>query len=97
MDATLDAARLPVPTDSDGDLVQPDHPFFGLIWANPERVSGTPCFAGTRVPVKIMFEYLEAGEPLDVFLGQFPSVTKAKAVAVLELYRTRLIGDLVPR
>lgn len=60
-------------------------------------MSGEPCFAGTRVPVKILFEHLEAGEPLSVFLEDFPSVTREHAVAVLELFQTRLLGELVPR
>jgi len=56
-----------------------------LITTSPDRLGGTPVFAGTRVPVQTLIEYLEAGDSLDVFLDQFPSVTREHAVAVLEL------------
>lgn len=55
-----------------------------LITVDPEIHSGTPVFAGTRVPIKTMFAHLEAGDSLEVFLDDFPSVTRAVAVAVLE-------------
>jgi uncharacterized protein (DUF433 family) len=60
------------------------------IKIDPEIVHGTPCFAGTRVPVKIHFEYLEGGHPLDYFLEGFPSVTREQATAVLELAKGKL-------
>jgi len=49
----------------EGDRIQPGHPLFGLIWINPLRVSGTPCFYGTRVPIKSLFDSIAAGETLD--------------------------------
>ena len=64
-----------------------------LITAKLERLSGTPVFAGTRVPVKALFDYLEAGDPLDEFLDDFPNVTREHAVAVLELARTAAIAE----
>ena len=54
-----------------------------LITATPDRMSGTPVFAGTRVPVQNLFDYLEGGEPLDEFLIDFPNVTREHAEAVL--------------
>lgn len=54
-----------------------------LIVVDPEIQSGAPVFAGTRVPVQNLFDYLEEGDSLDVFLKQFPSVTREQAVAVL--------------
>ena len=63
-----------------------------LITSSPERLGGTPVFAGTRVPVQTLIEYLEAGDPLDVFLDQFPSVTREHAVAVLELAKRALVA-----
>ena len=57
------------------------------IKIDPEIMSGTPCFAGTRVPVKTLFDYLEHGKPLDDFLRGFPSVTREQALAVLEIAR----------
>ena len=65
-----------------------------LIAATPERMGGEPVFAGTRVPVKNLFDYLEGGEPLDEFLADFPNVTRAHAVAVLELARTKAVSGL---
>ena len=55
-----------------------------LITVDPDMQSGTAVFAGTRVPVQNLFDYLEDGDCLDVFLRQFPSVTRDQAVAVLE-------------
>ena len=54
-----------------------------LVTSRPDFVSGTPCFAGTRVPVKGLFDYLAKGHPLDEFMRQFPSVSREHAVAVL--------------
>lgn len=51
-------------------------------------------FAGTRVPVKNLFDYLEAGEPLEEFLIDFPNVSRAHAVAVLELARTKVAAEV---
>ena len=61
-----------------------------LITRSPDRLSGAAVFAGTRVPVQTLMEYLEGGEPLDAFLADFPSVTREHAVAVLELARQAL-------
>jgi len=55
------------------------------IEINPEKVSGTPVFSGTRVPVKNLFDYLEGGESIDDFLEGFPPVTREQAIAVLEM------------
>ena len=67
-----------------------------LITVDPEIHSGTPVFAGTRVPIKTLFDHLEAGEPLEVFLDDFPSVSRALAVAVLEEARAALLPDAHP-
>ena len=53
-------------------------------------------FTGTRVPVENLFDYLEAGEPLEQFLLDFPAVDRAKAVAVLETAREALAMDAHP-
>jgi uncharacterized protein (DUF433 family) len=55
----------------------------GLIWTDPERMSGVPCFDKTRVPITHLFEYLEAGESLESFLDGFEGVTREQAVGVL--------------
>lgn len=64
-----------------------------LITIDPEIHSGAPVFAGTRVPVKTLFAHLEAGDSLEVFLDDFPSVSREMAVAVLEEARAALIPD----
>jgi uncharacterized protein (DUF433 family) len=66
-----------------------------LITASPDRLSGTPVFAGTRVPVQTLIDYLEGGDPLDVFLQDFPSVTREHAIAVLELAKSALLAKAV--
>ncbi len=55
-----------------------------LITTSPDRLSGTPVFAGTRVPVQSLIDYIEGGDSLDAFLDDFPSVTREHAIAVLE-------------
>jgi len=67
-----------------------------VVHRDPEILGGTPVFVGTRVPVKILFEYLEAGDSLDVFLDQFPSVRREQAVAALELAREVIAPDAHP-
>jgi uncharacterized protein (DUF433 family) len=56
-----------------------------LITVDPETLAGIPVFRGTRVPVKTLFDYLEAGDRLDDFLDDFPTVSREHAVAVLEI------------
>ncbi len=55
-----------------------------IITASPEVLGGTPVFAGTRVPVKNLTDYLEAGDTIDEFLEDFPSVSREQAIAMLE-------------
>ena len=59
-------------------------------------MGGTPCFAGTRVPVKNLFDYLSAGRSLDDFLEGFPTVTREQATAVLEVARERVTHHPAP-
>ena len=61
-----------------------------LIQVDSEIMGGKPCFAGTRVPVKNLFDSLARGRPLDEFLFDFPTVTRAQALAVLDLAREKL-------
>jgi len=61
-----------------------------LITSSPDRLGGTPVFAGTRVPVQSLIDYLESGDSLDLFLDQFPSVSREHAIAVLELAKRAL-------
>ena len=69
--------------------MQPDH----VIHCDPDIQGGAPVFVGTRVPVKNLFDYLEAGDSLEDFLKSFPSVTREQAVAALELAREALVPN----
>lgn len=55
-----------------------------VVHCDPEIMSGTPVFVGTRVPFQTLVDYLEAGHPLDEFLDDFPTVNRELAVAALE-------------
>lgn len=55
-----------------------------IITSSPEVMGGTPVFAGTRVPVQTLVDYLKGGESIDEFLEGFPSVTKRQVIAFLE-------------
>lgn len=63
-----------------------------VVKIDPDILGGTPCFSGTRVPVKILFDYLEGGDSLDAFLDEFPSVRHEQAVALLEESRQALLA-----
>ncbi|MDO8630670.1 MAG: DUF433 domain-containing protein [Phycisphaerales bacterium] len=58
-----------------------------IVHTDPEIFGGKPVFVGTRVPVKTLYDHLEAGDSLDEFLESFPSVSREQAVAALELAR----------
>jgi uncharacterized protein (DUF433 family) len=60
------------------------------VRSDPQILGGTPCFAGTRVPVAALFDYLERGETVDAFIAQFPTVARAQALAPLELAKLRV-------
>ncbi len=64
-----------------------------LVSRDPEIMSGALCFAGTRVPVKNLFDYLEGSPTLEDFLEDFPTVSRERAVAVLEAAREGLSAD----
>ena len=64
-----------------------------LVKRDPEIMSGALCFSGTRVPVKNLFDYLEGSSSLEEFLEDFPTVSRSRAVAVLEAARESLAAD----
>lgn len=65
-----------------------------VIEINPDKVSGVPVFAGTRVPIKNLFDYLEGGDSLEDFLEGFPPVTREQAITVLELAEKSLLKEV---
>ena len=74
-------------------MVDTDVNIKDLVEVDSEKTSGTPCFIGTRVPVTHLFDYLEAGDSLDDFLKDFPSVTRDHALGVLELMKKRILTE----
>ena len=62
-----------------------------VVSRDTEVLRGTPVFVGTRVPIKILFDHLEAGDSLEVFLDDFPSVSREQAVKLLEDARIALL------
>jgi uncharacterized protein (DUF433 family) len=65
-----------------------------VIATNPGILGGEPVFRGTRVPFKILTDYLEGGDSLDEFLEQYPSITRDAAVAAIEEARLSLVAQL---
>ena len=72
--------RVPVRLEAERYFVERQ----SVIVSDPEILGGTPCFRGTRVPVDSLIDYLEAGDTLDEFLDNFPSVSRESAIAALE-------------
>lgn len=68
---------------------------YGQVSIDPEVMSGTPVFAGTRVPIQNLFDYIEGGDDLSEFLDDFPSVSKEVALAVLEMAKKSLLSEKV--
>ncbi len=64
-----------------------------VVSCNPEIMGGTPVFAGTRVPVQTLLDYLEAGESINDFLEGFPSVTRNQVIGFLEEAKDRLVDS----
>ena len=67
-----------------------------IVHSDPEILGGTVVFVGTRVPARILFEFLSAGDSLDKFLDAYPTVTRDQAVALLELAEDALVGSARP-
>ena len=64
-----------------------------VVHSDPEILGGTPVFAGTRVPLQNLIDYLEGGHPLDEFLEDFPSVSREQVVSVLEEAKNLLVAN----
>ena len=67
-----------------------------VVHSDPNILRGTPVFMGTRVPIKNLIDYLEAGDSLDEFLAYFPSDSRRSAIAALELAKQMLIASANP-
>lgn len=64
-----------------------------IVTSSPDILSGTPVFAGTRVPVQVLIDYLEGGETIDDFLTGFPTVTREQVLAFLEEAAARMVAQ----
>jgi len=62
-----------------------------IIDSDPEVLGGTPVFKGTRVPIKSLFDHLEAGDSIDDFLEGFPSVGRDQVISLLEISQERVL------
>ncbi|HEX3085909.1 MAG TPA: DUF433 domain-containing protein [Pyrinomonadaceae bacterium] len=62
-----------------------------IFHSDPEILSGTPVFCGTRVPIKSLFDHLEAGDSIDDFLEGFPTVARDQVIALLEMSQLRVL------
>jgi uncharacterized protein (DUF433 family) len=80
------------PEDLKGDLVLSGDPLFGVVWINPARMSGAPCFYGTRVPIKHLFDYLRAGHAIADFFEDFPGVTRQQVDHLLRQAEAALVA-----
>jgi uncharacterized protein (DUF433 family) len=63
-----------------------------VVWIDPERMSGTPCFKGTRVPIQALIDHIEGNSTLEDFLEGFPSVSREQAIQFIELAKDNLIA-----
>jgi len=64
-----------------------------LISSSPDVMGGTPVFAGTRVPIQTLLDYLEGGETIDDFLEGFPTVSREQVIAFLEEAKARMVAS----
>lgn len=67
-----------------------------VVHRDPDILSGTPVFTGTRVPFQTLLDYLEGGDSLAEFLDDFPTVTREQAVAALEQAKEALLANASP-
>ena len=85
----------PIPeTKREGELIPPDSPLAPYISVNYARMHGVPCFKGSRVPIQHLFDHLRAGDTIEIFLEDFPPVTREQAIGVIDLAGMNLLGAL---
>jgi len=67
------------------EQTNPQSPWYPYVWVDPERMGGEPCFRGTRLPVRILFEYFRDGYSLDEFIDAFGGVARDMVTGILEV------------
>ena len=65
-----------------------------IVWVDPERMGGIPCFTGTRVPIQVLLDHIEGNDRLEEFLEGLPSVTREQAIRFIELAKDHRIECL---
>jgi len=63
-----------------------------IVWVDPDRMSGQPCFKGTRVPIQALIDHIEGNSTLEDFLKGFPSVSRVQAIQFIELAKDNLLA-----
>jgi uncharacterized protein (DUF433 family) len=63
-----------------------------VVWVNPQRMSGAPCFRGTRLPVQSLVDFLEGGETIDQFVQLYPSITRQQVLTVLDFANDHILN-----
>jgi uncharacterized protein (DUF433 family) len=89
--------KFPVDRETETELVPENDVRSKVISIDPERMSGEPCFVGTRVPIRTLWDHLEAGDSINTFLEDFEGVSKEQAIEVLELAKVKLFEGLTNR
>jgi uncharacterized protein (DUF433 family) len=90
----IDLAVFPEMEEADTELVPCDDLRSEIISVDPERMWGTPCFVGTRLPVKSLFDHLASGVSLEEFLDQFEGMSREVCAQTLEMAFQRLMEGL---
>lgn len=62
-----------------------------IVWVDPDRMSGEPCFKGTRVPIQALIDHIEGNSTLEDFLRGFPTVSREQAIRFIELAKDNLL------
>jgi len=82
------------PKHKEGELIPADSPLAPYISVDYGRMHGVPCFTGSRVPIQHLFDHLRAGDSIEIFLEDFPPVTREQVVGVIDLTAMNLLGGL---
>ena len=91
---TTDPSSASGPFRESHELTPPDSPLAAYIWINPGRMHGEPCFKGTRIPVRALFDHLRAGDGFGKFLDGYEGVSTEQVVAAIDLAARGLLSGL---
>ncbi len=83
-----------VDTEQDTELIPASDPRAEFISVDPQRMSGTPCFVGSRVPIKHLWDYLEGGDPLEQFFDDYEGVSREAVLGAFQMAFDKLMEGL---